>query len=202
MKKVFYLQPRQIGKTTMAIYQFLADIDNTLFVTHSEQIARIITKRLFNQYTHPNIVSCEEVIRKRLGPRYKNIILDEYMFFKNRGDLYVYLNGIGNIENLYIFSTSDRKYEASIFDTIKTQKRINNDFLYILKLYHQKFAKSIVFSDVDEQIKSLYYNFLTDPDTNVIDYGFEFPRHRIGEMCNALNNEQFEVEIMNRYVSF
>jgi len=199
MKKQFFLQPRQVGKTTMAIYQFLFDIDNTLFVTHNKEMARRITKRIFNQYSRSNIVSCEEVIHKRLGSEYKNIILDEYMFFKNKRNLYVYLNGISNIENLYIFSTSDMQYDRSIYESVIMGKRIELDHSAILRDYRLVFG-NLVPPNANKQIESLFYNFLTDPDTNVVDYGFEFPKHRIDEMRNALNDEQFDVEIMNRYL--
>jgi len=46
MRKVFLIQPRQSGKTTKAMYEFVKDPDNTIFVAHSYDMAKRIHDRV------------------------------------------------------------------------------------------------------------------------------------------------------------
>jgi hypothetical protein len=37
MEKYFYIQPRQTGKTTYALYELLKDVDNSVLITFNRQ---------------------------------------------------------------------------------------------------------------------------------------------------------------------
>ncbi len=197
MKKTFVIQPRQSGKTTMAIYEFLKDVDNTLFVTHDYGAAQMISRRIFGKNNHINIVSCQNFIEKMRGRRYKNIILDEYLFFKNKDDIYLFMQQYLNPENLYIFSTTDKTYSEELFEFVKKYKG-GGGFYSLLDWYYHKFNKVIISDTVITQLNELYYNFLTDYDTNVIDYGFK-PMCDTNAMQYVLTSEEYDREILNKY---
>lgn len=163
MRKVFLMQPRQSGKTTKAMYEFLKDPDNTFFVTHDDDMVEYIHNRVGGNLK--NFASSNQFKYKILGRRPKNIILDEYMFFENRDEIYKKIHVI-KPENVYIFSTSDKLYDKKIFDFVKENKRTTS-YQDLLQKYGDKLTDYI-----EKQIYDLYYNFLTDDDTILIDVDF------------------------------
>jgi hypothetical protein len=156
MKKTFFIQPRRSGKTTNAIYEFLNDPDNTLFVT--------LNFNMRNNFRHisNNVISSNQFKDKIHGRKFKTIILDEYLLFKNKIEIYEEIQKI-QPDNVYIFSTPDELYDENIINFIKTHKQIFS-FNSILKLSNEN-----EFSYEHDKIYNLYYNFLTDPDTILVD---------------------------------
>ncbi len=192
MKKVFLIQPRQSGKTTKAMYEFVKDPDNTIFVTHSYDMVKRIHDRVGGNIK--NFTSSNQFKNKIIGRRPKNIILDEYMFFKNRDEIYKEIQVI-QPENVYIFSTSDKLYDKKLFDFVKENKR-RTSYQDLLKKYGDKLTDYI-----EKQIYDLYYNFLTDDDTILIDFDFSGNMKDRSELIGILGKEQYGIEIINSYLS-
>jgi len=192
MKKVFLIQPRQSGKTTKAMYEFVKDPDNTIFVTHSYDMVKHIHDRVGGNIK--NFTSSHQFKNKIIGRRPINIILDEYMFFKNRDEVYKEIQVI-QPENVYIFSTSDKLYDKKLFDFVKENKRTTS-YKDLLIKYGDKLTDYI-----EKQIYDLYYNFLTDDDTILIDFDFSGNMKDRSELIGILGKEQYGIEIINSYLS-
>lgn len=192
MRKVFLMQPRQSGKTTKAMYEFVKDPDNTIFVTHNYDMVKHIHDRVGGNIK--NFTSSSQFSNKIIGIRPKNIILDEYMFFKNRDEIYKEIQVI-QPENLYIFSTSDKLYDKKLFDFVKENKRTIS-YHGLLEKYRDKLTQYI-----EKQIYDLYYNFLTDDDTILIDVDFGGNMKDRSDLIGILGKEQYGIEIINSYLS-
>jgi hypothetical protein len=194
MNKYFLMQPRQTGKTTKAIYEFLKHTEESLFVVPKLEMIKPIYDIIGQKFN--NIISenmFETFIR---GKRYKTLILDEYMFFSNSNKRNIYNQHYYlKIENLYIFSTSDKKYNLNIINFIKEHKKTYS-LTDLIKKYQTKtndFSKSS-----EDDIIELYYNFLTDDDIILMDYKLQSYKDR-SNLVNIMNKEQFDIEINNIY---
>ncbi|MFA5297857.1 MAG: hypothetical protein WC389_06570 [Lutibacter sp.] len=192
MRKVFLMQPRRSGKTTKAMYEFVKDPDNTIFVTHNYDMVKYIHNRVGGNLK--NFTSSNQFKNKIIVRRPKNIILDEYMFFKNRDEIYKEIQVI-QPENVYIFSTSDKLYDKKIFDFVKENKRTTS-YQDLLQKYGDKLTDYI-----EKQIYDLYYNFLTDNDTILIDVDFGGNMKDRSDLIGILGKEQYGIEIINSYLS-
>jgi hypothetical protein len=192
MRKVFLMQPRQSGKTTKAMYEFVKDPDNTIFVTHNYDMVKYIHNRVGGNLK--NFTSSNQFKNKIIGRRPKNIILDEYMCFKNRDEIYKEIQVI-QPDNVYIFSTSDKLYDKKIFDFVKENKRTTS-YQELLQKYGDKLTEYI-----EKQIYDLYYNFLTDDDTILIDVDFGGNMKDRSDLIGILGKEQYGIEIINSYLS-
>lgn len=192
MRKVFLMQPRQSGKTTKAMYEFVKDPDNTIFVTHNYEMVKYVHNRVGGNLK--NFTSSNQFKNKIIGRRPKNIILDEYMFFKNRDEVYKEIQVI-QPDNVYIFSTSDKLYDKKIFDFVKENKRTTS-YQDLLQKYGDKLTEYI-----EKQIYDLYYNFLTDDDTILIDVDFGGNMKDKSYLIGILGKEQYGIEIINSYLS-
>lgn len=101
MKKIFLLQPRQTGKTTKAIYEYIKEPNDTILVLRNNVDVKNIQHLLGTDDTK-NVITSDQLINKVCGNRPKNIILDEYMYFLNKDIIYKEIQTISP-ENLYIF---------------------------------------------------------------------------------------------------
>ena len=194
MNKYFLMQPRQTGKTTKAIYEFLKHPEESLFVVPKLEMIKPIYDIIGQKFN--NIISenmFETFIR---GKRYKTLILDEYMFFSNSNkrniyNQYHYLKP----DNLYIFSTSDKKYDLKIIDFIKEHKK-NFPLTDLINNYQ---IKTNDISEASEsEITELYYNFLTDDHIILADYKLKYYKDR-SDLENIIGKERFDIEINNNY---
>jgi len=199
MKKTFYLQPRQVGKTTMATYEYLKDPDNTVFIVPKKNIAREICTKLKLQDCR-NVMTVKEYINS-CGKTWKRVILDEYLFFSDMKDLYetIYYQ---NPDEVLIFSTPQVIYDNFLYRTIQQHKHKMSYFellgFYANKNYQIKRLEKSMFDD-------LYYNFLTDKDTNIIttpliDFWSIKPDY-IKNMRNILRREEYEKEVNATWLS-
>lgn len=193
MAKIFLMQPRQSGKTTKAMWEYIKDPENTVFVAHNQESAKWINERLNG--IHPdNFMSAKSFPNKMLIRRPKNIIMDEYMFFPNKEEIYKTTSSI-QPENLYIFSTSDKQYNKEIFDLVKKFKKVLtcDD---VLKLYKGEPTKGI-----EKEIRNLYYNFITDKDTKLIDINYnQKSLQKEADYLSILGQKQYEIEMLNIYL--
>lgn len=191
MKKFFFMQSRRSGKTTKAIYEFSKDPENTLFVTHSFDSAKLIK----DSVNSVNVISASQLKNNTLGYRPKNIILDEYMFFENKAEIYDIVNNYIQPENLYVFSTSDKIYNLEIFNFVKNnkQKMTFHDML----LNYPRLTK-----DITKQIHELYHNFLTDSDVKVIENNKSFDKEKVDNVYQivSMGFENYGIQFLNSYL--
>jgi hypothetical protein len=187
--KIFYLQPRQVGKTTMAMYEYLKDRENSLFVTHNMDMAKDICNRLNGN--NEDFITCNQFIKEgRPSKKYKTIILDEYMFFRNKEEVYKKVLKISP-ENLLIFSTADKRYNEELLKFIKNAK-YKFTYLEIMNM-------SIGWKH--NETYELYYNFLTDSDVKLITHNL-VPK-KTEELKKRYKNyspETYKTEILNEYL--
>jgi len=159
VKKYFLVQPRCSGKTQLAIYEYYKDPDNTIFVVHGERSVSDIYRKTRGNIK--NIISNFRLEHTLRGTNTKNLILDEYLSFKNKDDIYREVPHT-RIENIYIFSSPDITYDKALFEFVKNNKR-SLSYEELLKKYGDHLTIYI-----EKQIYELYYNFLTDEDTILI----------------------------------
>jgi len=193
--KYFFLQPRQTGKTINAIYEFLKDEENSLFVTHNFNNINNITSNY--KLSKNNFVTYKNLEQKLIGRRWKNIILDEYLFFDDKIKLYELIKSNLKYCNLFIYSTANKVYNKEIFEFVKEFKKKYN-FDEVVDLYN-KFIKEST-SDIIKEIKELYFNFLTDKDVILISK-YKLEADEIYSFNKfVLSEEQFNLEILNQWL--
>jgi len=195
MKKTFMMQPRQTGKTTIAVYEFLKDPEHTLLVVPNQRMVDHIIHDILRgdgKYKwKTNIFSSFRF--EQLPHIYSNthrIILDEYMFFDNKELIYKQIQSLSNaLDELLIFSTSNKQYKKTLYEFCKNAKYHDFSFNYLLPT-----ASKYCF---EEDFNELYYNFLTDPDTTVIDTILIHNQRRENESKSMLSRKEYELEVEN-----
>lgn len=188
MKKYFYMLPRCSSKTTMACGEFVKDPSNTLFVVENSNLKDYVYDII--GFVHKNVITCNRFKDFIVSRRFKTILLDEYLFFSNYREIYETISNMPGIENLYIYTTSNKCYNILFFDYIKKCKTANISYEYLVRdrpIIHEKLCE-------------LYYNFITDPDTNIID-NIPTVFHIKPERFRFNNNEQYDVEFLNKWLS-
>ena len=194
MNKLFFMQPRQSGKTDKAIYEYLKDPDNTIFVTHNSHSAQLIRDKVSGDMK--NFILSEVFVNKLIDIRAKTIILDEYMSFKNKDILYQKIKVI-KPENLFIFSTPNKSYDRVLFYLVKENKNMVS-YHGILKKYSKDFELT---KEIEKDIYDLYYNFLTDSDTKIINQSTsKLPNNTIEQLKLQLTSEQYLIEVKGEYL--
>jgi len=191
MNTIFLMQPRQTGKTTKAIYEFLKDPENSLFVTVNVETAKHIFDSIGKH--KENIISSNKLVEAIVGRKIKNVILDEYMFFEKCDEIYKTIKLI-QPDNVYIFSTSNKCYDKKLFDFVKTNKETMS-YHDLLKEYGDTLTDYIQI-----EIYELYYNFLTDNDTVIIDWNFSSSNKDMSHLINIIGKEQYDIEVNNTYL--
>lgn len=182
------MQARQTGKTSKAVYEYLKDPLNTIFIVRNDVNKEHIINKLGDK--NANVLTEDEFLTELKYISY-NVILDEYMFFKRKKDVYEKMNSYSP-NNLFIFSTSDKVYKKDIFDFVSDLKKT-----LLFKEY-----SGIKTDEVIKEIEDLRYNFLTDPDTVLIDtyYGspitFKYTESQLKEMYG----KTYDLEILNKYL--
>lgn len=183
MNKTIYIQPRQTGKTTRAIFEYLKNPKSTIIVTHNQNMVQHIQSIVYGFNNHlmvykHNIITEDQFIKSRGAFKsYDTFIFDEYMFLKHKKEVYELVYQLMP-NNIVAYSTSNKKYNKKIIDFIKVSKENNTPI------------------ELTKEVTELYYNFITDPDTILHDN-----LSSTNERCKViLHPEQYEVEIENKYL--
>lgn len=191
MNKIFLIQPRQAGKTTIAIYEFLKDPENSVLVMHSQNMVEYVHDKLRKK--HENVVSCENFAVWSCSRSIKNVILDEYMFFPNKDYIREVIYFL-DTKNLFINSTFPKAYPKKLVQLIRDRKCNHGpDSTLSYIVFTQGYQSFLIEDFID-----LYHNFFTDPDIKIIDTNLRsiYPE----EWQELHNSEQFEVKILNKYL--
>ena len=177
MKKLYYPMEQRSGKTTMAIEKFLQDSVDTLFVSFNYQSAKRICRSINGNLT--NFTGSDNFDKMIRGRNPKNIILDEYLLYNNKREIYEVINTCLRVKNLYIFSTPE--YSEKAFNFVKANKK-NNTLGEVYNIYSNTYAE--LTESAKHEIDDLYHNLITDHDTVIVNSGFDsiFPL-----LSNSLN---------------
>jgi hypothetical protein len=165
MKKRINVWNRQSGKTTTAIYEFLKNPEETLLITFNEKMCHYIYTNFLRVDNHKNIIGVNKFLSRDLYlNRSKTIIIDEYLFFNPEQaiDLYQKIINTNYIENLIIFSTPIKKYNKEVFDLVKKLKPILQ-----WQMCHKVIKQLLDIEVKVEDVRELYFNFLTDEDSEI-----------------------------------
>lgn len=166
MSKYAILKPRGSGKTTMALYEFIKDPINTLYVTYVEKdIYRILSDANDLFRYEENFISSNNVIDYLPRKSYTTIILDNYLSYQHKDKIYNKIQEIGWSE-LYVFSTLPESYDTNLLKFV-TENKYSQSYSQLIKLFERSREQPI--SDkIKRNIYELYYNFLTDDDIAII----------------------------------
>lgn len=163
MKKYFILLPRGAGKSNLAYYEFIKSPNNSLLVLfNSNEVSNMLY--VMGREYKKNIISANSLSTKLIGRKLQNIILDEYLMYDDYKSLYNDINGCKIADNIFMFATLNKVYDEKLFNFIKDNKReLSHDYMFCeyCKLYGE--IKIELFDEI-------YYNFLSDPDTIIIDH--------------------------------
>lgn len=172
MKTFFFLKPRGSGKTTLAMYEYSKDPENSIYIANNNYMANYIQVHMEKNFKGlaKNFISADGITVKLSGRRPKNIILDEYSLFLNPEEIYNMVHAV-NPENVYIFSTgianteiSVGLYTAEIYNFVKQNKK-GNTYFEVLNKYASEYKLT---SLAQNSIYELYHHFITDENTIVI----------------------------------
>jgi len=187
MRKVkFIMAPRQSGKTTFAIQELHRNPLTTAMACHSSDMSKYLKKK--TGYTH-NIFSQNEE-SKFLNDRVQTLILDEYMWFKDKDILYNRITG-SMVKEIIVLSTSDKQYSKDLFLWVRKNKTGKN-FHELLESYEGEMTK-----EIKKEIYDLYFNFFTDPDCKLTTFAPIGNREHLRRM---MGEEKYSLEILNEYV--
>jgi hypothetical protein len=202
--KLFYIQPRQVGKTTFATYEFLKNYEESLFILHSMDMVNHIKNNVKN---FDNIISQNQFTNKIRNKKYKNIIIDEYLFFseKNKKEIYEGVEKM-DLENVIIYSTANKVYNSLLVDYISLEKNnysVENLIEKFKKEYNMYYKLLNESFDIEKEFNDLYYNFLTDDNYNIITDDISLNasnKIKTRELRNFISKKEYELEVMNKFL--
>ncbi len=197
MKKRINIWNRQSGKTTTAIYEFLKNPEETLLVTCNEDMRHYICRNFLRVDKHKNIIGINRFLNRDLYlSGCKTIILDEYLFFKPEQtiDLYQKIINSNYIENLIIFSTPSKKYNKEVFDLVKKLKPISQ-----WQMCHKIIEKLLDIEVKIEDVRELYFNFLTDEDVE-INKKVNVDKRESERLKEILGEKNYSIEVLAEYL--
>ena len=197
-KKTLFITPRQVGKTTKIIYEYMKNPTESIVIVHSNSMKQHIVKMLdaanFKMNRKPeNIFSqhanIEQLVWYCEKHKVKKIFIDEYMCFsyKNMVKIIELMHHMSDTE-IVAFSTSDKLYDKGLFDRIKYYKKYNHCKSLFFNFNNQK--------DSDK----LYVSMITDPDTMVIPTNFGKKELVCPAKYEHMNDEQFQTDIMGKFL--
>jgi len=172
MDKYFFIEPRNTGKTTMAMYEFRKNPNETLYVYHNQMSAEDVSQLLG---VRNNVCTQERFISRDAfrGKKITRVIFDEFLFFSKIKAVYETYNEYLNDAELLIYSTPHKIYDKVMFDTVLNCKqyegsfaRAIDNFLSVKQMYGSK--KTYVSESEKEELSELYFNFITDPDVKIL----------------------------------
>lgn len=201
MKVELNIMPTRSGKSTLATEKFLENSLKTLFIVHSDGFKEyinylILTKSTGIETIIPNFMTPEEFINegkdKIESGEFTTIVIDDYLLFKNKIGLYRSLieedydlrlknapqrNKIlflpKDIENIIIYTSTNKAYNEKLLNFIKERKETKN--CYEVKREFEKLYPIQLDNSFDKEIEEMYYSFLTDSFTSIIDdYKIDF----------------------------
>lgn len=197
MNKRINVWNRQSGKTTTAIYEFLKNPEETLLITFNENMCHHICKNFLRVDKHKNIISINKFLNCRMSlSDCKRIILDEYLLFNPELSIDLYQKIINSkfIEELIIFSTPRKKYNKEMFDLVKKLKPILQ-----WQMCHKVIEQLLDIEVKTEDVRELYFNFLTDEDVE-INKKVNVDKRESERLKEILGEKKYSLEVLAEYL--
>lgn len=146
MNKAIYVGERQSHKTSLAIYRFMEDPENTLLITHNQMMVKSIRDLIQKNFDYrtDNILSAQGL---NLGSRnFKKIIFDEFFFWNEDLAKTVYSSAIrvflqGEGSNLLIYTTLSNQFETNLRQKLTLDQMKNDGWAVINMLGGVKESK-------------------------------------------------------------
>ena len=208
MKKTFYMLPRQCGKTTMAIMEFLRSPETTLIITFNQKTAKDIQNKI--KQTDPNISQMaldnilpaipNIILNRCTGKSYDKVIFDEYMSFKDNyftTEIMIYLQPcLSQNSELIIYSSADRVYSKKVFDFLRNMPNMS---------MAERLKEHALFSEEEKaDFDRLNKTFLSDLEFKIItstpyQYSVNYHKMKVDrEKC--IGKEAYDMEISNIFL--
>lgn len=196
MKKYFYIDKRQVGKSKKALDIFMNNPEHTLFYTINNKCTLEIKKRinennfkLVSEFPFKNHVKSINFFNQRSLMELKTplsnittLIFDEYLFYDITFRIHIVENLIHfkNLKQIYCFSSPTEIYLQEDFEFINDFKKRGElcPLEFIIKNYNYYLKRSLILEWVGynkilknkrkDSIVNLYHNFLTDKETTII----------------------------------
>ncbi len=140
--------------------------EDSLFICHNRACIKYI--KLHGNIK--NICTSSQYIKDAKYSKFKNLILDEYFYFKDYRELTYVIKANSTIENVYIFSTPVKIYKTELYQFVSMYKT-GRSFNELCNLFKFQFNCNIGDAPINE-LSELYYNFLTDDDCKLININF------------------------------
>lgn len=194
MEKLFYLQPRQTGKSTKALYEYSKDEYNTVFVTVNMNLAKNLCYRVKGNID--NFITPAMLINNPKRYIDKIFILDEYLLFEDKDKVYKLMNEL-RPRKIIIFSTANKVYNDLLFRFIKLNKH-KMSIMEVIEFFKVNFG--VYGDDWINKTHDLYYNFISDLDVKLIDKYVETGNRNLEELKRILPEDVYKIEILNQYI--
>jgi len=196
-----YIQPRQTGKTTIAVAKFLENPKKSLIMVVNNRMAEFIQRKIPSKYWNRIISSNIDydfrgtnIIREL-----ENLIIDDYLCMDTkkvydsfrRMDLWP-----TNNVKFFTYTTSNNLYDKYFYDFVKKCKEERINCSYINFRNFKGGNTYISEKEFEKQVNLLYHNLITEPNTKLIFYG-EFPGNKMDTEIN-IGSERAEIEIYGK----
>src|SRR5690606_11923613 len=136
----------------------------------------------------------------------KNVIMDEYMFFTNKKNLkaaFAPIFSMGNLaeeeKSLFIFSSSNKVYSKELVEQIRELKKNGMYFEKFIENREKALERKITKQEIEE-IEDLYWSYLTDADTILIDDYYNPDYYNNAEKKKILYGDRYDLEVLNKYL--
>ena len=160
----FFIMPRQSGKTTLAIKEFMENPDdNVLFVENQNYVRSIvgIINDMGFKLTATQLNNIVSSTKRLQGKRPKKIIFDEYSLL-NKLEKIAVKNFVYILKaSVTIFTTIDNNYNKELLDIVRTAKKDDISLDDIVKIVDDK-SKSL-------EVIEMYNDIITNPEANFYD---------------------------------
>lgn len=191
--KTFFIGNRQSGKTTKAVYEFMKNPEETILVCPNDECRKSLLEKLESIKFSKNIIANAPSEFFFRGKRAKRIVYDEYLLMDYETRSYFHEMTIPmGIDEIFCFATPQVLYDKNLFDFVVNTKKEKRALAFDLQsdlcmneLVLEITDSTIRTSDfVRAEIQELYHNYLTDPETKVINHQY-FMNEKISNLQNV-----------------
>lgn len=204
MVKTLYITGRRNGKSSKARYEFLKNPESTAFITESRELG---FHALGSKYRDHIYDVKTNLCSKLRGCYYTRFIVDEYLLIKkiHRTRLYEAVATNNRLRELLLFTSPDDLYPAGLLQTITEHKTAGIGYAESEAAYIKSLLKLISAGALRENLdnlldtyRSIYYSYITDPDTIIIHEEVKNPV--LNESDYYYHKETYHSEVLGRYI--
>lgn len=187
------IKNRQSGKDAYVYTEFKKDTNNTFVIFHNRASIIGFNKRI-NEY-NSNFFTIDELRGSKLreSKQFKKIIINNYFNLQKSDKMFLY-DYISSwyFDEVILISTPYKLYDSLLINLIqqaKLQQIDINKFCEIFKLF--KF----------DIIEEYWYNFITEPNINIIQNNILNNQDIINNVNNItlLSEEEYKTQILGKY---